>query len=238
MNTNYKSIKTIISSILRNPLMENITESDLATYAGDALKLIGAPMSFVDATCTIDIVNHRGRLPNDLLYVVQTMDKTKQGDWVAMRYASDTLHSKYHEVGSPDFSTRGDKEYSMNDQYIYHDDSEATVKMLYKAIKVDKDGFPMIPDNVKFERAIEAYIEWKHFRLLFQLGKLPQGVYEDSRVEYLFAVGAAQSAGQLMTIDQAESFANAYSRLLLKPLQHGKFFTNHGTKEKFKNNRI
>ena len=97
MTGNYKSIKHIINKILANPLMETISEVDLATYVGDCLKLIGAPESYEEKTCDLTITNFRGALPSDILYIIQTLyKKEEESDYYAMRYATNTFHSKYH----------------------------------------------------------------------------------------------------------------------------------------------
>jgi hypothetical protein len=238
MNSKYKSVEHIINKLLSNPLMENINESDLAQYVGDAIKLIAAPLSFEDKTCTIPIKEYKGVLPTELLYVIQSSWQETNGNLYAMRYATSTFASKYHEVGSPDFTTISEYSYSMNNNYIHTNAPTGSVVMLYKGLVVDEKGFPMIPDNIKFEKAIEEYVKKEHYRILWEMGKVPDKVFDFVQREYDFYVGAAQSAGQLMTIDQAESFANAFSRLLLKPLQHQSFFVNHGSREYFKDNRI
>jgi len=233
MNTQYKSIKTLISKLLVNPMMENINDLDLARYVGECIKLIGAPMSYEDKSCDISIVNYRGKLPSDLLYIIQTL-YLDGSDWVAMRYATDTLHSQYHKVGSPDFK-QGGVDYSINNGYIFLGEDTGMVKMVYKAIVTDAEGFPMIPDNIKFEKAIEWYVKYSHYTHLWELGKIPDKVFSYAEREYTWYVGAAQSAGQLMTIDQAESFTNSFTKLLLKPLQHKEFFTNQGNRQSLNN---
>ena len=261
MNAQYKSIKTLISRLLVNPMMENINDVDLARYVGEALKLIGAPMSYEDKLCTIDIKNYRGKLPKNMLYIIQT----SFGDGHSpMRYASDTFHSQHHNVGSKEFSekkyyndndnlghqggyasgySRGKNysqgaEYSINNQYIYLSQEEGTVNLLYKTIVTDAEGYPMIPNNIKFEKAIEWYVKYQHYMPLWEMGKIPDKVYQKVEQEYTWYVGAAQTAGQAMTIDQAASFTNAFNKLILQPLQHETFFKEHGSRQYLNNNRI
>ena len=234
MNGKYKSIKTLISRLLVNPMMENINDADLARYVGECIKLIGAPMAFKDETCNIKVTKYKGKLPSNLLYIIQTTFN-ESGNWIAMRYASDTLHSQYHQIGSPDFKVGNKIDYSINNGYLFLGQEEGDVKMIYKAIVTDAQGYPMIPDNIKFEKAIENYVKFQHYTPLWEMGKIPDKVYSKVEQEYTWYVGAAQSAGQLMTIDQAETFTNAFSRLLLKPLQHDTFFTDHGTREHLNN---
>lgn len=236
MNGKFKSVKHIINKLLVNPLMQNINESDLAQYIGDAIKMIGAPNSYEIKDCTITIKDFRGTLPSDLVYIDQTLWRTgtngdDEGVYVGMRYASSTMHSKYHKLGSPDFTQISEFTYSLNNHYIHADVSDGEVFMVYRGLVVDELGMPQVPDNIKFEKACIAYIELQHYKTMWVLGKLPDKVWQHAEQEWAWYVGAAQTAGQLQTIDEAESFANAFSRMILKPLQHGSFFTNHGSQE-------
>lgn len=238
MNAKFKSIKYIINKILSNPLMENINPSDLAQYVGDVLRLIGAPKSFVDESCVINIKDYRGKLPKNMLYIIQCLYKGNDEKYYAMKYASSTMQSQYHILGSSDFNYNSEHTYSLNNDYIFFDQEEGEIKMVYKAIKVDAEGFPMIPDNVQTEKAIENYIKVQHYTILWELGKIPDKVLQRVEQEYGWYVGAAQSQANAMTIDEAEAFSNAFSKLLLKPLQHDEFFVNHGARQYLKNNRI
>jgi len=243
MNGKFKSVKHIINRVLINPLMQSINESDLAQYIGDAIKLIGAPNSYEIKDCVIKIKDFRGTLPNDLVYIDQTLWKTGvdskgKSNYVAMRYASSTMHSKYHKLGSPDFNQISEFTYSLNNHYIHADVSDGEVFMVYRGLVLDDLGLPQVPDNIKFEKACIAYIQLQHYYTMWVLGKLPDKVYNHAEQEWAWYVAAAQTAGQLKTIDEAESFSNAFSRLILKPLQHGSFFTNHGSQEYLRRNSI
>lgn len=243
MNGNYKSVKHLINKLLVNPLMQNINESDLAQYIGDAIKLIGAPNSYEIKDCTIKIKNFRGTLPNDLIYIDQTLwrigtDANGKGNYVPMRYASSTMHSKYHKVGSPDFNQISEYAYSLNNHYLHADVEEGEAFMVYRGLVLDELGMPVIPDNIKFEKAIMAYIKVQHYEPFWELGKITDKVFGRAEQEWAWYVGAAQTAGQLQTIDEAESFTNAFKRTILKPLQHGSYFTNHGSQEYLYKNSI
>ena len=44
--------------------------------------------------------------------------------------------------------------------------------MAYRALPVDGEGIPLIPDNSVFYRALEAYVKKNWFTILFDLGKI------------------------------------------------------------------
>jgi hypothetical protein len=240
LTTNYISIKSILSRIYNSPLMEGINESQVATYVADCVKLIGADMAYEDKVSTIAITNHRAELPCELLYIQQTR-KVSGTSLEPMRYASDTFHSAYHEVGSPDFvesASNYDWTYSLNNGYIYTNFKQGTIQQSFRALKVDADGLPMIPDNVKFEKAIENYIKAEWYRIQWELGKISDKVLNKAEQERDWYVGGANTAAQLHTIDEAETFRAAFTKILRSDTAARSFFQSHGRQEFIKNGSI
>lgn len=237
LTTRYVSIKTIMNRLLINPMMEGIQESDIVMYIADALKLIGAPMSYDDKTEFITITEYRGELPCDLLYIQQSRRVTENGtSFQPMRYNSDTFSTAYHEIGSADLRHANgthDNSYTLNNGMIYASFPEGTMQMSYKALPVDEDGFPLIPDNVKFIKAVEEYVKCQWYRIQWELGKIPDKVFQKVEQESAWYIGAANTGAQLMTIDQAETFRAAFSRLLLNPTSGRRAFTEFGKQEEF-----
>jgi hypothetical protein len=237
LTTKYISVKQIMGRILRNPLMEGITESDVINYIADVIALIGAPMAYHDKVDTIEVCNYRAELPCDILYIQQTRKRESNGQLRPMRYSSDTFQSAYHEVGSPDFFSKAsnyDFPYSINNGMIYTSFSDGTIEMSYKALPTDEEGFPLIPDNAKFIRAVEEYIKAQWFRIQWSLGKISKQVYDDAEQQYCWYVGAANTAAQLMSIDQAETFRAAFTRHLSNVTAAKKSFSDFGQQEYIK----
>lgn len=232
--------------------MNNLNESDVAQYISDCLRLIGAPLIYEDKVEDIDIKEHRGELPCDLLYIKQTRMyagsnaklrspqstyTTQMSRFVPMKYATDHFHTALHEENSPDLlGTNGSEldyevTYQINGEYIYTSFKEGKVQMSFKGLKTDEEGYPMIPDNVKVEKAIEAYIKVQHYTIMWELGKIADKVLNKAEQEYSWYVGAADTSMRALSVDQAESLKAALTRTILKPLQHHAGFKNLGTQE-------
>jgi hypothetical protein len=241
LTTNYVSMKIMLGRILANPLMQGITESDVARYTTEVIALIGAPMAYENKVAEIEIKNYRGELPCDLLYIQQTRKVNDNKHLEPMRYASDTFHSAYHQVGSPDFAdkpTNYDWTYSLNNGMIYTNFETGALQQSYRAIKTDEEGLPMIPDNVKFSKAIEEYIKTQWYRIQWELGKISDKVLAKAEQEYAWYVGGANTTAQLMSIDQAETFRAAFTRILDNSTTAKQYFQNHGRQEYIKYGRI
>jgi hypothetical protein len=62
--------------------------------------------------------------------------------------------------------------YKIQGMVIYTSMKEGTIEIAYRAIAVDKDGYPLIPDKSTFTNALELYIKKKCFTIWFDLGKI------------------------------------------------------------------
>lgn len=113
----------------------------------------------------IKVSNHKGLLPCNIYDITQVRYWDTNS---YLKYASDTFHLSTNRRKAVDgtFMTQGD--------YIITSKKDCELEMSYIAIKTDDDGFPMIPENSVFYRALQAYIKKEWFGILFDMGKITQ----------------------------------------------------------------
>lgn len=145
------------------------------------------------------------------------------------RYATDTFFMS-------DLKNDRDLTYKIQGGYIYTSIKEGVIELSYRAILIDNEGFPMIPDNSKFTRALEAYIKKQWFTILFDMGKLQPAVLQNTQQEYAWAVGACETEFQKMSLDKAESFYNSWTTLIPRTNEHYRGFVSNGVKQNLKFN--
>ena len=92
------------------------------------------------------------------------------------------------------------------------------------AIPTDHYGFPLIPENAAYIRALELYIQKRYFTILFNNGKINQNVLANTQQEYAFYVGQAQSDLIRPSLDQMESIKNMWTTLIPKMYKHADGF--------------
>lgn len=233
INTKFKSIDTVLERVLRSPLMNGVTKADVAQDVAECLILIGAPMSFKEQTIEISVTEYRADIPCDLLQIIQTRRINDSGHIIPMRYASDTFNSSYHQLGSPDYSTNTDSTYSINSGLIYASFKEGTIQMMYTAIQVDDNGVPMIPDDAKFELAIEFHIKWRYYAILWEQQKISKAIFDHVEQQRDWYIGAAGTNALMLNIDQAETFRASLSRMIYDESQAKTSFVNAGQQENF-----
>ena len=228
-NGKVKSIQHIVEKVFRNTgLVEGVDLHDVIEWAGEAIELIGAPQSLVEKVECINIVNGRGDLPCDLHLVMQFRYKTDEG-YSSMGYSSDNFHK--HCSTSKDATNKCSNTYTLSDDCVFTNFDTGTVEVAYRALPTDKNGWPTIPDDIKFVKAVEFYIREKIDYLLWRTGKLPQGVYEKTVQDQLWYLGAAQTRGAMPSVDELKNIKNNFLRLIPKINQEEDFFGSLGIQE-------
>lgn len=263
MANNYTSLTIVADKILRHPMMAGISFEAIIDYAVDFMRIVQCGGFFEEKCVKLPIEQYKGVLPEDFYEVNQirlvsrkckhpvyeevtrtdedgntipTMqyeqvgyieDDCKVGK--VFTYATDTFHM------SEDKTCVG-LTYKIQGGYIFTSIKEGEIEISYKAILVDDEGYPMIPDNSKFTRALEAYIKKQWFTILFDMGKIQPAILQNVQQEYAWAVGACESEFQKMSLDKAESFYNSWRTMIPRRYQHSRNFAYNGIKQNLKIN--
>lgn len=224
----YISIRQILDNCLHHPLLQDLTLERAVAYAVDFIRIVGMPTIFIEKTTELKIENYRAMLPCDFHEMIQVRTNLEKcGHYMSgvFRYSTDNFHmsDKTHE--SPDLT------YKIQGRVIYTSIKEGTIEIAYRAIAVDDEGYPLIPDKSSFSRALELYIKKQCFTILFDLGKINQAVLANTQQEYAWAVGQAQSDLIRPSIDEMQSITNAFNTILPRTNEHNKGFITDGSME-------
>lgn len=231
---NYISIRQIIDDLLDHPLLQDLTLERAVNYAVHFIQIVGVPNEFEEKTALVNIENYRGCLPCDY-YDMMQVRTYKEGDNYprVFRYATDSFHCSNKKESNENLNTQ-DLTYKLQNSIIFTSIKEGTIEIAYHAIKVDKEGYPMIPENSSFIQALELYIKKKVFTILFDQGKINQAILQNTQQEYAWYVGQAQRDLTMPTIDQMESISNMWCQLLQRNNEHSKGMNSLGRREYIK----
>lgn len=226
----YISLKVIMDNILDHPMLRDVSFERAINYTQSFMRIVGCPRIFEEKVALIDIKDWRGILPCDFNDIIQVRTHSNCGEknYKVFRYATDNFHMSNNKQDSFDLT------YKIQGNVIFTSMKEGTVEIAYNAFAVDSEGYPLIPDNSTFIRALELYIKKQCFTVLFDLGKINQAVYQNVCQEYAWAVGAAQNDLIRPTIDQMESITNMLNTLVWRVTEHKSGFVNSGSAEKIK----
>ena len=206
--------------------MQDLTLETAVDYCIDFMRLVGVPDMFTEKVAVLDINNYRAALPEDFYQVNQI--RTTNGEY--FRYAGDTFHT--HKCFDNTVSV--DLTYKIQGGVIITSIEKGCIEVSYQAIAVDEEGYPMIPDNSSFTRAIQAYIKKEWFTILFDEAKISQQAFQQAQQDYAWAVGDCRSEFNRLTIDKAESLFNSWRTLIIRDTEHRRGFKNNGSKEYIK----
>ena len=183
MSEQYTNIRLILDKTLKHPLMQDLSFETVVDYTIDFMRIVGVPNMFLEKTVIIEVNNYRAMLPCDYYKVIQI----RKPGGPTFRYSSDSFHMSEYK----DFNNRpiSDLTYKIQGNIIYTSIEKGEIEIAYKAIAVDDEGYPLLPDNSSFTRALGLYIKKEHFTILFDTGKIDFRVLENTQKEYSWAVG-------------------------------------------------
>jgi hypothetical protein len=243
LNGKYVKIPTIIEGLYRDyGWTHEVDWVNVIEWLGEFMDLVAAPDQYIDKVtdgnkeignpCAIEIKNYRGKLPDDILYIVQAQEYQRK---IPMRKTTDNFHigrevAEEHlpdATPKPPFSSTlhvkdmllkdgcaEELTYSVSQCYMFTNFKEGLVEIAYKAFPTDEEGMPMIPDNTKYVLAAKAYVAEKIGQRLWMQGKMTGDKFQYLQRERDWYMGAATSAGNMPDVDKMESWKNAFVRLV------------------------
>ena len=225
----YISLKEILDNLLDHPMLREVSFERAVNYTQSFMRIVGCPKIFEEKTAIIEIEDYRGVLPCDFNEIIQVRThNTCDDNYKVFRYSTDNFHMSDNKQDSFDLT------YKIQGNVIFTSMKEGTIEIAYNAFAIDSEGYPLIPDNSAFIRALELYIKKQCFTVLFDLGQINQAVYQNVRQEYAWAVGQAQSDLIRPTIDQMQAITNSLNTLIWRTTEHNNGFVNNGSAEKIK----
>lgn len=210
----YISVRQILDDLLADDMMRGLSLERAVNYAAEFMQVVGMPPEFENKVEKVEIENWRGKLPCDLYEIVQVKDPKG----FAYISAEGSFGNRNHPEQYPAFT------YRVKGDIIFTSTKSIDLLVSYLAIPTDDYGFPLIPENAAYIRALELYIQKRYFTILFNNGKINQNVLANTQQEYAFYVGQAQSDLIRPSLDQMESIKNMWTTLIPKMYKHADGF--------------
>jgi len=218
---NYISINEIVARCKRHPYLADISFEKVVQYVLDFFRLVGLPKMFLDKDEIIEIKDYKGLLPCDLIQIIQIRDLKSK---LCLRSMTDSFLPKCrHERSDLSFKTQGN--------ILVVSFRHGKVEIAYKALPIDKDGYPMILDNPVFLRALELFIQKEEFAILFDLSQIPQVVYNEKKQQYALAVAALGSELTLPSVSEMETIGRMWNTLIQRTTDFDSAFKHLGDRE-------
>lgn len=238
MNNTFISLKRVVEDVIQNhPFVDyEIDWAKIVNITARTLKVFGIPQYHIDKFHKITIEDHRGDLPDDYLYFDLFVDcKSKlplkySGDVTMIRLHNSSCCNITSETNSPNsttfkghlpaFSTFTDQTYRLNEDYIFTSFKEGEVVVYYSSIPLDDEGYPLIPDNEAFIRALELQIAKQIAYELWVMEKLPDKVYQEVKRNAAWAKANAIGEHRIPDQDRLEYWLHTFRLTLIPDIHH------------------
>lgn len=217
------NIRLILDKVMRHPLMQDLNFETAIDFTVDFMRIVGCPAMFEERVDILEVKNYRAILPCDFHNIIQIRDLSTKRVYIN---SSDSFH-----MGKHDNSYDDDYTYKIQGRIIYTSTKECKLEVAYRVIAVDDEGYPLIPDNSSFTRALELYIKKQWFTILFDTGKINGNILQNTQQEYAWAVGDCQTEFSRLSLDEMESFSNSWNTLLMRTNEHRSGFKYNNKKE-------
>lgn len=226
MTENLISIKELTDELYIHPILQKIPIETVVHFAVNFMRIMGVPDMFVEKCVVLDVKNYRAPLPCDFYKIIQVRtDKHVDNHCGIYRSATDTFHMSDKHIDTKELT------YKIQNSIIYTSTKDEPIEIAYKAIAVDEYGFPMIPDNASYIRALKAFIKKEWFTIKFDMGEIHPDALKNAQQDYAWAAGDCDVEFNRMSLDEAESFYNIWGRMVVTANEHVRHFANSGTKE-------
>lgn len=219
---NYIKLHEILSRVMRHPLLTDLTLEAAIQYTIDFIAAMGLPNIYINKIASVEIDNYRGVLPCDLVSIEQVRCGNNY-----LRSMTDTFNGTgNNEKEEATFKTQGN--------VIFTSFKTGEIEISYKAIAVDEDGLPMLPDNAIFLKTLELYIKKEWFTILFDMGRITPAVLQNTQQEYAFKAGQCNNEFIIPSISEMESFTRMWNTLVPRTTEFNRGFKHMSDREYIK----
>lgn len=248
-NGRYVSFLKVVEDAYRDSGIDNIDFESAIAWTLDMIRDLGIGAAYIEKNTNgmngmpiaIEVNNHIAIMPSDLVRLksIRMVDISSDNEVVSTQEMVETNEHFYLAGVDNDIDTDNPR-YKLDDSKIYTSFSDGYIQLTYLGYPIDESGFPMIPDDSKFMKALRFYIiyklDWKRWRM----NPSPQNasIKNDSEQQYLFYVAAAKTKYHTPSIDKLEAIKNMWLRNIPSINEHANgFSTVHNREMSYNNNR-
>ncbi len=224
----YTNIRQVLDELKKHPLLQELTLENVVSYVITFIGIFGMPRLYQDREEMLHIEDFRAKLPCNCIQINQ-IKECKTG--VCLRNMTDNFMPREHYDKSVGYKISQELTFKTQGQVLYVSFKTGDVLVSYKAIPIDKDGFPLLIDNPIFLKALEAYIKKEAFTILFDMGKISPAVLQNTQQQYSWLAGQLQSEFTIPSQSEMESIKNMWCTLIQRTSEFDNGFRSLGSKE-------
>lgn len=212
-----------------------ISETLVVEHIADALLLIGSHYQFEETNSVIEIVDGKVQLPNNFYKLISVMYNGLPLAWNTSNQIPDFGCNNCSIPVCCTYHT-----FYINNSYLVTNitqqdiEQQPNICISYLGMPIDEEGYPMIPDDIYFLKACEAYVIHMLDYRDWRKGLISDKVFNKSESEHLFYINAAKGAANLPNLNRLERLKNIMIRLIPSQNAFANNFKNIGNTENLK----
>jgi hypothetical protein len=194
------------------------SEEDVLYSIKEVLRLVGARNVFQNTHAFIKIEDGRGNFPKDVILVdtvafvnnVETIEEALECpddlQFIPMRWMTDKIHRRFHAVDTNktvwDYYVKSNLTYTLNNNYIFTNIDSGICCVFYQKQPTDDRGYPLIPNNVSYLKAIAWDIALKCATQMFFWDKMTNDKFSYVRGMRARYVSQAGNSTKIPSLDE------------------------------------
>jgi len=123
-------------------------------------------------------------------------------------------------------------QYNINNGYIFTNFEKGFIEIVYTGFVIDEHGFPMIPEDQRYQEAVKwsliRHLDYKKWRL----GEISDKVFQYSDQQRDWYIASARSKASIPSLDKMESIKNMFLRSIPKVTDHDSYFKYTNVEER------
>jgi hypothetical protein len=224
----FTSIQEVISKVYRDLSLEDESKwEDMIEWSAEALEQIGAYGQYVKKAVELEVDKYRAALPCDFHKLVGIEYQNE-----ALRKLGGNFDTIYRTESQENLRSNSYHGYTINDAWLNFNFETGAINLAYIGIPTDKDGFPLIPDNISYKEAIQKYIVMKMRYPDFVMERINPNTWDRIVNDWNWYCSQARGKANMPDQDQYEKIKNMWNRLKPEMNQHRLFFNKLSNNEK------
>lgn len=213
----YISSKNIIAKVYSDfNLQKSLDENTLIEWIAEALEYMEVRMYLQQRSEEVEIKNFKGLIPCDY-------HSTNQVEYCNVGMVGSQKTRLPNIDGESYYVNNGN--YTIQYPYIHVDFvKDGNVTLHYNAIPVDKEGYPLVPDNVQTRDACMKYIHYKIKYAGWVAQEVDTTIYDYIKNEWYAAADKARGHNAMLDPDHWQGIAQGWQRLIPNVLDHRELY--------------
>lgn len=214
---------------------DDITGNDFTTILPERLNYITDRITELkylidNATENEDLVAYSKELADLEVYLLESQpNATRNNSLIGLRRDKDILFSNQNLVGNIENNKFSKSDFRLEHNIITVGYPTGYVKVIYMALPIDDNGYPLIPENISYRNAIGWYIAHK----LAIRGKLSNKELSVQYCDRMWQRYCLQARGDsyMPDISQMQEMANEHNKILNNPNLYYQRFRDLGKRQ-------